>query len=134
MTEYQIELVKYRLQKSEDTLNDAVYLAIGKKWNSSANRLYYSAYYSVQALLMCHELSSKTHKGARQLFHQNFIQNNTIEKELGDLYTQLFEARQESDYQDFSEQTEESINYFISKTRLFISQIKEFIELNCLNN
>ncbi|TAL70752.1 MAG: HEPN domain-containing protein [Bacteroidetes bacterium] len=132
MKDYQKELIKYRLQKSEYTYNDAVYLAEGKKWNSSANRLYYLAFYALQTLLISYELTSKTHKVTKQLFHNHFLINNLIEKEYGDSYTLLFEAKQESDYSDFTEQSEESIKYFVSKTRLFINRITEFIRENRL--
>ncbi|OGU40274.1 MAG: hypothetical protein A2X61_09760 [Ignavibacteria bacterium GWB2_35_12] len=127
MTDDRIELIRYRLSKSEDTYNDALYLAEGKKWNAATNRLYYSAYYSVHALLLCINLSPRTHKGTRTLFHQHFLSTNMIPKEFGDLYTLIFEARQEGDYVDFAEQNEESVSFFISNVRLFNDKIKNLI-------
>jgi uncharacterized protein (UPF0332 family) len=43
------ELVKYRLQRAIDTLEDAKILADNQRWNSSINRLYYASYYAVTA-------------------------------------------------------------------------------------
>ena len=38
------DLIRYRLSRAKDTLDDARILAEREKWNSSINRLYYSAY------------------------------------------------------------------------------------------
>ncbi|TAL67660.1 MAG: HEPN domain-containing protein [Bacteroidetes bacterium] len=72
-------------------------------------------------------LSPRTHKGTRILFHQLFLSTNLIPKEFGDLYTMIFEARQEGDYVDFAEQNEESVSFFISNVRLFNDKIKNLI-------
>ncbi len=38
------ELVKYRIARSKETLEEATLLADGGYWNAAANRLYYSCY------------------------------------------------------------------------------------------
>ena len=40
------DLIKYRLIRAKDTFEDAQILAEKNKWNSTINRLYYSAYYA----------------------------------------------------------------------------------------
>lgn len=42
MTDSKEELIKYRLQRAIDTLEDAKILADNQRWNSSINRLYYA--------------------------------------------------------------------------------------------
>lgn len=44
------DLIKYRIIRAKDTLDDAHILADKEKWNSAINRLYYAAYYAVIAL------------------------------------------------------------------------------------
>jgi hypothetical protein len=46
------DLVKYRLEKAKETFEDAQLLIESKRWNSAINRLYYSAFYAVIALLL----------------------------------------------------------------------------------
>jgi uncharacterized protein (UPF0332 family) len=46
------DLIKYRLERAKDTLDDARILADKEKWNSTINRLYYAAYYAIIALLL----------------------------------------------------------------------------------
>ncbi|TAL67661.1 MAG: HEPN domain-containing protein [Bacteroidetes bacterium] len=74
MTEDKIELIKYRLSKSEDTYNDALYLAEGKKWNAATNRLYYSVYYTVHALLLCKIYHRELIKEQESFFTSFFFQ------------------------------------------------------------
>lgn len=57
------DLIKYRLLRAKDTYEDAQILADRQKWNSTINRLYYSAYYAVMTLLLYSELNPSTHNG-----------------------------------------------------------------------
>jgi len=49
------DLIKYRIKRAKETFEDAFLLANHGKWNSSINRLYYSAYYAIMALLLKHD-------------------------------------------------------------------------------
>ena len=44
MTGSSDDLIKYRIARAKDTYEDAQILAEREKWNSTINRLYYSAY------------------------------------------------------------------------------------------
>ncbi|OFX18452.1 MAG: hypothetical protein A2033_07465 [Bacteroidetes bacterium GWA2_31_9] len=45
------EYVKYRIETAKKTYNAAKVLAANGFWNSTINRLYYSLFYTVNALL-----------------------------------------------------------------------------------
>jgi uncharacterized protein (UPF0332 family) len=45
------DLIKHRLEKSATTFNEAKSLAESSFWGGCANRLYYSCFYCVMALL-----------------------------------------------------------------------------------
>jgi uncharacterized protein (UPF0332 family) len=75
-------------------------LAEREKWNSTINRLYYSAYYAVMALLLNSDLKPATHNGAKSNFSEYFIKTGKIDKEYGKMYSQLFTWRQKGDYDD----------------------------------
>lgn len=94
------DLIKYRLLRAWDTFEDAQILAERNKWNSTINRLYYSAYYAVMALLLDSDLKPTTHNGAKSNFSEYFIMTKKIPKELGKIYSQLFTWRQKGDYDD----------------------------------
>ena len=95
------ELVKYRLDRAKEALEEAVLLADNSKWNTCVNRLYYSCFYAVTALLAKNNMSSSKHTGVRSLFNLHFVKSNKVPRELAQIYNDLFEKRQEGDYIDF---------------------------------
>jgi len=97
MKAFREDLIQYRLHRAKDTFEDAQILAERRKWNSSINRLYYSAYYAVMALLLFSELNPATHNGAKSNFTEHFIKTERIPKEFGKMYSQLFTWRQKGD-------------------------------------
>lgn len=59
------DLIRYRLLRADDTLDDARILAERQKWNSAINRLYYASYYAVMALLLDAGLKPTTYNGTK---------------------------------------------------------------------
>ena len=113
MTGSKKELITYRLARARDTFDDARILADNGKWNSTINRLYYSAYYAVMALLLNADLKPTTHNGAKSNFSEHFIKSGLIPKEFGKIYSQLFTWRQKGDYDDlFDFDKEKVLPYF----------------------
>ncbi len=49
--EERVEYVKYRIESANKTFEAAKVLAENEFWNSAVNRLYYSIFYAVNALL-----------------------------------------------------------------------------------
>ena len=123
-------LIKERIRKAKDTLEAAKLLASKNHWNSAANRLYYSAFYAVLALLAKMNAKTSTHSGTKSEFYRLFIKTGEIDREFGELYTDLFSKRQESDYEDFLNFAQEDINPLLPKVELFIETImKELDEI-----
>ena len=94
------DIVKYRLARAWETLDDARILSENEKWNSTINRLYYSAYYAVMALLLTAGMKPGTHNGTKSNFSEHFIKKKIIPQEFGKIYSQLFTWRQKGDYDD----------------------------------
>ena len=63
MTEPLETLIHYRLDRAQESLDDARLLAEAERWNACVNRLYYSCFYAVSALLVRDGLSSSRHMG-----------------------------------------------------------------------
>lgn len=113
------DLIRYRIAKARETLEDARILADNERWNSSINRLYYAAYYAVIALLLSENLKPTTHNGAKSNFSQHFVKTGIIDKKLGKIFSQLFSWRQKGDYDDFFDFRKEIVlPYFEPVTRL----------------
>lgn len=121
------DLIKYRLLRARDTYEDAQILADRQKWNSTINRLYYSAYYAVMALLLFSELKPATHNGAKSNFTEHFIKTERIPKEFGKIYSQLFTWRQKGDYDDLFDFNEEKVLPYFEPVKRLIDLIDELI-------
>ncbi|MBF0101212.1 MAG: HEPN domain-containing protein [Desulfobacterales bacterium] len=120
-------LVNYRLQRANETYSEALLMKQENHWNTCANRLYYACFYAVTALLAKSNLSAKKHSGVKALFNQHFIKTRKIAKDNGELYKNLFEARQEGDYIDFVFFDELTITPWINDVKIFIDNITKLI-------
>ncbi len=119
------ELILYRLQRANETFEEAKAMANMEHWNTCVNRLYYACFYAFNALLLKSNLSSAKHTGVRVLLNKNFIKTGVISKELGKLYNSLFEYRQQSDYEDLFRMNEEITKSYIEQTEKFIETIEK---------
>jgi uncharacterized protein (UPF0332 family) len=122
------ELIKYRMERADKSLDEAKLLAAESYWNSTINRLYYACYYIISALLAQHDLNAKTHSGLKTLFYQHFIKDEVIGKEFGEFYSKLFDKRQKGDYEDFQLFEEDEVLPLIPKTDGFLTVVKNLIQ------
>tara|TARA_R110002012_G_scaffold232845_2_gene405737 strand:- start:38020 stop:38229 length:210 start_codon:yes stop_codon:yes gene_type:complete len=68
MTGSKEDYINYRIEKSSEIYDDALLLAQNHRWNSCVNRLYYSSYYLVSALLYKNGVKAETHNGTKTQF------------------------------------------------------------------
>lgn len=130
MTFSQQDQIKYRIEKSNVTFNEAETLAESGFWNGAAARLYYSCFYSVLALLLSEGVEIRTHNGVRTEFFKRFIKNNIFPREFSVLYSDLMNKRQESDYDDFLNFTGEDIQPLFEKAKSFNDSIKKYLKMD----
>ena len=122
------DLIQYRLHRAKDTFEDAQILAERRKWNSSINRLYYSAYYAVMALLLFSELNPATHNGAKSNFTEHFIKTERIPKEFGKMYSQLFTWRQKGDYDDLFDFDQQKVMPYFKPVQKLIEIVESIVK------
>lgn len=115
------EVVRYWLEKADESMASARREFEAGSLAFAMNRLYYSAFYAVSALLMARHLSFKKHSGVRAAFHKHFIKTGILERKWGRLYDQLFEDRQEGDYVVF-------ISFDLDYVETQLNQCAQFLE------
>jgi uncharacterized protein (UPF0332 family) len=115
-------LILYRLERANESLDEANILMERGHANTFVNRLYYACFYAVSALLLTKGLSSAKHSGVRALFHQNFVKESIISKELGQIYDKLFDNRQKGDYVDM-------VRFDLNIVRNWYDEAKEFVKV-----
>lgn len=121
------DLIKYRIARAKDTLEDAQLLADNGKWNSAINRLYYAAYYAVIALLLNVDLKPTTHNGVKSNFSEYFVKTEKIDKEFGLIFSQLFTWRQKGDYDDLFDFQEEKVLPYFEPVKKLILEVERLI-------
>jgi len=99
-----------------------------KFWNASVNRIYYSCYYAVSALLLKKSIETSSHKGIRQMFGLHFVQEGLVSKEDGRFFSDLYDRRQTGDYDDFVSYNDETVMKLFNQSEGFISRIIELIK------
>lgn len=121
-------LTSIRLQNAKDTLAEIpVHLEHGF-WNTAVSRMYYACYYAVEALLLKHGISVKTHSGIRQAFSKEFVITGLIDKRLSKFYSKLYDSRQSSDYDAFIIMDEDKVKELYPKAVSFIEALEQLIK------
>jgi len=122
------EYVDYRLNQAKETLEAAKSLARDSHWNSVINRLYYSCFYAITALLYKHDINAKSHAGIKHQFGLHFIKPWLIDKSAAEIYIDLFDYRQAGDYADFVDFDKEKTLPLIPRTENLLIKIEELIK------
>ena len=128
MSEARETLLHYRIERARDTLVEADLMAEAGHWNACVNRLYYACFYAVTALLLQHGLSASRHSGVRSLMNRHFVRTGAIAMELGLLYGDLFEGRQQGDYHDLVRFEEQQVRPWIPAAQRFVACIAELLQ------
>lgn len=85
--------VKYRMESAFTTLDAARVLAKNGFWNSCVNRLYYSVFYAVNALLVSQKIQTKSHTSTKSQFSLHFVKTGKFDKRFGRLLAELYDWR-----------------------------------------
>ena len=115
------DYIDYRFHLAKETLEAAHSLARDKHWNSVINRLYYSCFYAISALLYKHDINARSHSGIKHQFGLHFIKTGKIEKADSEIYINLFDFRQLGDYADF-------VDFDEGKTAPMIPQVESLLD------
>ena len=121
------DLVKYRIERAKETLEEAKLMAKNQHWNATVNRLYYACFYIIHALLLNEDHRAHTHSGTKAVFHRHFVKSGKVSPELSRFFDNLFSKRQTGDYGDMQSFDEKTVKSLIPKTIKFVEAIEKLI-------
>ncbi len=122
------EYVRYRRALAQEAL-DVAMMALGDgHLHSTVNRLYYACFYMVSALLFAEGHASSKHSGVRSLFNRHWIKTGRLPVDMSVFYRDLFNLRQQGDYDDFVDFDEEEVTSWYAEAKTFVRRISAEID------
>ncbi len=121
------EIIKLWLEKAADSLESAR-LEINEGHTTFAvNRLYYSCFYAVTALLLKDGKQFSRHSAVKSEFTRSYIRSGELDVKWGKFYQRLFDARQEADYIPTMIFEKSEVSEHIEQASEFITLIRNLI-------
>ena len=128
MSAPQEELIRYRLQRAREALDDAQSDMEQGRLNSASNRIYYAMFYAAVALLTTKNLSSSRHAGVIALFYENFVQTGAFPAELARYLGRALETRIDTDYKVSAPPEPAKLDEMLEDARAFVQKAETLIQ------
>lgn len=117
------EVIKYRIERAYECLEEAKIMAETKHWNTVVNRLYYACFYMVGALIIKNDMFTSLQDDIKTKFDM-YIKSGKIDENFGRLFTELHDkGQEEEDYRNFKTYTKEEIEPLITQTSDLIEKL-----------
>ncbi len=123
-----IEFAKYRLEKAKETLKSAKLLYSNNDLIGANNRAYYSIFYAIRAVLALERKDFKRHKDVIAYFNKSYIKTEIFPRKMGSKIAQCQAVREDSDYDDEYEPSNEKTQQQIDTAEELIDMIQKFLE------
>ena len=121
-----IALIKYRIEKSQETLKSAKRGFNADDMFDASNRIYYACFYSTEVLMLSKNFSTKKHVELKSEFNRVFVHGGILDKKYYKILGNAFNDRQNSDYGDFVElEDKEYIKMSLKNAEEFITVINK---------
>lgn len=120
-------MVESEIDRSHRLIEQFPILENAKLWDTLANRVYYSVFHAVMALLIKNGLHAHSHKGVSILFSKHFVKEGLVDEEYGALFARLETMREKSDYTCLFETTEEEVLPMIPKAKELVSIVERLL-------
>ena len=120
-------VVRLQIEKAHANFDQIPLLCEAGYWDNVANRLYYSLFHAVSALLINDGYNVGSHRGAVGAFGQHYVTTGVFSIEEGKHYSRLQGLREKADYNCTYNATEKDIAPKIEPTRHLIDKIEKHI-------
>lgn len=128
MNEYQKELIRYRLEQAEESLQSAELLYHNQKYRPSVNRAYYTMFYSVLALFVTENHSISKHSGIISIFDREYIKTEIFSRDMSRWLHEAFDLRQRADYTEMFSVSNERAGELIANAGAFLTEIRKYLK------
>jgi len=123
-----LELCSYRLRQADVAISEAMLLQDAGHYHGAINRAYYAMFYALQVLIVQNKVKVSKHSGVISYFDREYVKPGTIDKKYSKWLHRLFDLRQDADYGDMFEPSEEQCRQAIGQAREFVLRIRKYFE------
>ena len=123
-----IELSKLRFENAKKLLVTSQTLIDANDYKSSANRSYYAIFNAMRACLALNSIDHRRHSGVISDFRLHYIKTGKLDVKLSDIITELFEMRNQSDYNDFYVVSKADVVAQLENAKFFIDKVALLLE------
>jgi len=121
------KLCLYRLQQADESLAEMEILKNASHFRGAINRAYYAMFYAIQSLLIKNKVKVSKHTGVIAFFDREFVKPGIIDKEFSRWLHRLFDLRQDADYGDMFEPTEDQCMQASEQAKVFVRRIRDYL-------
>ena len=128
MKEHEQTLVEYRLTEARESLTEAKVLLREKMSNRSVmNRLYYTMFYAVLAVMQDKQIGASKHSGVIAAFDREFVKNMVFDKIFSKALHRAFELRQKGDYMENTVISDNDVEELMLTATDFLYTVESFL-------
>ncbi|MCF0059052.1 HEPN domain-containing protein [Dyadobacter sp. CY356] len=117
------------ISKAVDCYDDSKEFLAKERYEAALNRSYYSMFHCIQALLSTVKFVAKSHSGAHNAFHKEFILTQRFSKDLGLALKRTFEKRQFGNY-EYDEVLYEDAKESVDDAQKFLVATTQYLKEN----
>lgn len=128
MDNRQVDLSKYRIQESKDTLKVASNCLKDGFYKDAINRSYYSAFYAIKAVLALGTVDFKRHKDVVAYFNKEYVATEIFSREVGRRLATLKQLREKSDYDDFYIASKEKAAEQVETAEYVLEEVEKYLK------
>lgn len=120
-------LSNIRFKHAQECLDIAKKLIALNDYKTAANRSYYAVFHAMRSVLAFDGIDMKHHSGIISEFRRLYIKTGLFDTKLSSYITNLFNVRNDSDYDDFYIISKEKVLEQINMAEIFLDSVKEFL-------
>ena len=121
-------LSAHRFKRAKEELQTAELLLRNANFRSSINRSYYSIFHAIRAVNALDGFDSSKHSGVISHFNQEYVKAGVFGKESSKIIRNASELREQADYEDFYEASQEDAADVFEQASKFISVVETYLQ------
>lgn len=121
-------LSQYRTEQAKQCIESAKLLMDAGDYKGAANWSYYAIFHAMRSVLALEKVDFSKHSGVSAYFRKTYIKTGIFDVEMSDIISLAFEARSDSDYDDFYVISKEEVEEQIANAHRFCEAVQGYLQ------